>query len=194
MAGVVRVRDVESSATTTSTSSTSAARGSASSTRNNRDDNPYADLPPPLPRYHPMAFLPRALWMVSSSYILHLMGVYETVTKSPQVKHEWFKVGLATSTLLLFLKAYMELYVGKLHNKQINYKTMPQTTHAAIVLLLVSTLSFQVALWPVYGVGKSIVVMIMVTAFLINFCLIFPTIWQNLIALVLLTFFLQEYQ
>jgi hypothetical protein len=223
-------RDVESSRPT------AASRGR----QPNSPENPYADLPPPLPRWDPRAFLPRGLWMGGSLYFMHKMDVYHNIMRSPDIRHEWFKIGLAcsvgklryqaakgawtfakdTTTIqkltqqnpshvsiffpscthttvpaLLFLKSYVELYVGKLQHKEISYKTMPQSTHASIVLLLVAGIAFQVALWPVYGGGKSIIIMFfLVPAFLINFCLMFPTVVQNMIALVVLTFFMQEYQ
>jgi hypothetical protein len=94
---------------------------------------------------------------------------------------------------LLFLKAYVELYTGKVQRKQVSYETIPQLTHAAIVLILVSGISFHLALWPEFG-GNSMFIMFLVGTFLVNFCLMFPTIVQNLAGLVLLTFFIQEYQ
>jgi hypothetical protein len=132
--------------------------------------------------------------MLGSTYFMHQMDVYRTIMTSPSVSHTWFKVGLGASVTLMFLKAYVELYVGKLHNQTISYRTMPRSTHASIGLLLLAGSCFQVALWPAYGVGKSIVIIVLLVTFLINFCLMFPTVVQNMIAIVLLTFFLQEYQ
>ena len=91
------------------------------------------------------------------------------------------------------VKAYVELYTGKLQKKEVSYKTMPQSTHAAIILICLSGLAFHIALWPAYG-GESMFVMFLVGTFLLNFCLMFPTIIQNMVAVVALTFFLQEYQ
>ena len=97
------------------------------------------------------------------------------------------------SAALFSLKAYVEMYTGKLQKKEVSYKSIPQITHAAILLIFVSGIAFHVALWPVYG-ANSMFVMFLVGAFLLNFCLMFPTIVQNVVGLGLLTFFIQEYK
>ena len=104
-----------------------------------------------------------------------------------------FSLSLSYSALLL-VKAYVELYTGKLQKKEVSYQTMKQETHAAIILICLSGIAFQISLWPVYGFGNSMFVMFMVSVFLFNFCLMFPTIVQNIVAVVVLTFFLQEYK
>ena len=102
-------------------------------------------------------------------------------------------------TLLLFsfpgiimVKAYVEMYAGKLQKQKISYKTFPQTTHTVLVLIILSSISFNVALWPAFGSG-AMVVMSLVGTFILNFCMLMPTYVQNLVAFVLLAFFLQEY-
>ena len=85
------------------------------------------------------------------------------------------------------------MYTGKLQKQEVSYKALPQLTHAAILLIFLSGIAFHIALWPVYG-GQSMFVMFLVGAFLLNFCLMFPTIVQNLVAFAMLTFFIQEYQ
>lgn len=87
----------------------------------------------------------------------------------------------------------MELYQGKLQKKEVSYETVPQLTHAAIGLILLSGIAFHVALWPEFG-SNSIFIMFLVASFQVNFCLMFPTIVQNLAAFAVLTFFIQEYQ
>jgi hypothetical protein len=124
---------------------------------------------------------------------MHRMEVYHNLMTSPDISHEWFKIGLAASIALLMVKAYVELYTGKLQKKQVSYKTMPQSTHAAILLICLSGVAFHVALWPVYE-AQSMLVMLAVSTFLLNVCLLFPTIVQNIVAFVVLAFFLQEYQ
>lgn len=161
-----------------------------------RLNNPYAPgqpLPPMRPHWHPLNVLTRSLWMVGSLWVLHRMSTYDTLLKSPDIRHEWFKIGLAASIALLIVKAYVEMYTGKLQKKQVSYKTMPQSTHAAILLIILSGVAFHMALWPAYG-GQSMMVMFAVSVFLLNFCLMFPTIVQNIAAFAVLTFFLQEYQ
>mmetsp|Transcript_2601 Transcript_2601/g.4199 ORF Transcript_2601/g.4199 Transcript_2601/m.4199 type:complete len:173 (-) Transcript_2601:85-603(-) len=160
-----------------------------------RLNNPYATGQPiPIrPRWHPLNVLQRGMWMLISVYVLHRMDTYTIVMTSPDVSHEWFKVGLAASIALLLVKAYVEMYTGRLQKKEVSYKTMPQSTHAAILLLCLSGLSFHLALWPVYG-GKAMFIMFAVGIFLMNFCLMFPTIVQNIVAFAVLTFFLQVYK
>ena len=102
-------------------------------------------------------------------------------------------IALSFSTALFSLKAYVEMYTGKLHKQEVSYKALPQLTHAAILLICLSGMSFHIALWPVYG-AQSMFVMFLVGAFLLNFCLMFPTIVQNIVAFALFTFFIQEYQ
>ena len=66
-------------------------------------NNPYNSsnaagaLQPIRSRYHPMNILSRGMWMSLSLYILHRMNVYTTIMTSPDISHEWFKVGLAAS-------------------------------------------------------------------------------------------------
>jgi hypothetical protein len=94
---------------------------------------------------------------------------------------------------ILFIKGYAELYLGKVQKKKVSYETIPQLTHAIMVLILLASISFHVALWPVYH-SKSMLIMFLLGCFLFNFCLLMPTTVQNLVAIVLLTLFLQEYK
>jgi hypothetical protein len=58
--------------------------------------NPYNDqnlLPP----HHPFTVLKRVLYVSLSVYALLHFKFYETILHSPNVQHEWFKVGLATT-------------------------------------------------------------------------------------------------
>jgi len=144
-------------------------------------------------RWHPINAISRSLWMGGSLYFLDRMDTYHNIMHSPNISHEWFKAGLAASIALFSIKAYVEMYTGKLQKQEVSYKALPQLTHAAILLILLSGIAFHVSLWPVYG-SQSMVIMFLVGAFLLNFCLMFPTVVQNLVALVVLTFFLQEYQ
>lgn len=108
-------------------------------------------------------------------------------------RNSWLSHSLLLLSALFTLKAYVEMYSGKIQKKEITYKTIPQITHAAIALLFLSGFAFHIALWPVYG-GQSMFLMFLVGTFLLNFCLLFPTIIQNLVGFALLTFFIQEYQ
>ena len=93
---------------------------------------------------------------------------------------------------MLFVKAYVELYAGKLLKQRICYKEFPHSTHTVMVLIVVSSIAFHLALWPVFG-AASMVILFLVGMFILNFCLLMPTSVQNLVAFALLTFFIQEY-
>jgi hypothetical protein len=97
-----------------------------------------------------------------------------------------------SGTAILFVKAYVELYAGKLHKQKISYKEFPQSTHAVMALILASSVAFHLSLWPVFG-SASMLIMFLVGMFILNFCLLMPTYVQNLVAFALLTFFIQEY-
>jgi uncharacterized membrane protein len=85
------------------------------------------------------------------------------------------------------------MYAGKLKKQNVNYENFPRSTQSALLLLILASLAFHAALWPVYG-GKSMIIMTLVGALLLNFCMLFPTYVQNFVTFVLLTFFLQEYK
>ena len=113
--------------------------------------------------------------------------------KSPNVSHEWFKIGLASTVAILFLKAYVELYSGRLQKKEVKYDNFKQETHLVLILILWTSLSFHIALWGEYG-STSMVIMFLLGMFILNFCLLMPTSVQNVVAFGLITFFLQEYK
>lgn len=94
---------------------------------------------------------------------------------------------------LLFIKAYVEMFAGKLKKKKVNYENFPQSTHAAIIFILLSSVAFHAALWPAYG-WKTFAIMILVGyGVLLQFCLLVPTYVQNIVGFVAMTFFIQEY-
>ena len=167
-----------------------------SQTGNGSVNNPYSSsssVTNVLPTWHPINVLRKCLYMGGSLYGLNYFDAYNTLMKSPNVSHEWFKLGLAASIGFLFLKIYVELYIGKVKKQKVNYEEFPQETHGAILFLLLASVGFNVALWPAYG-GNAMIVMLLVGMFLLNFCLLFPTWLQNLVGIILLTLFLQEYK
>jgi uncharacterized membrane protein len=91
------------------------------------------------------------------------------------------------------VKGYVEMYAGKFQKQKVSYETFPRSTHSAIILILLSSLAYHFALWPAYG-GITMLIMLLFSVFLLNFCLLFPTYVQNLAAFIVLTFFLQEYK
>jgi hypothetical protein len=161
---------------------------------NNNVNNPYSGPEPNiLPTYHPINVLKRCLYMGISLYGLHHFKAYHSIMHSPNVDHEAFKFGIATTVAILFIKAYVELYSGKLQKQEVNYQNFKQSTHAVIMLILLASLSFHIALWGEYG-SNSMFIMFLVGMFLVNFCLLAPTTIQNIVGVGVLTFFLQQYK
>ena len=130
----------------------------------------------------------------TTTWGLHEFGVYHAVLRSPDVSHEWFKVGLGASIAMLIIKSYVELYEGKTRKRRVNYENYRQVTHAVILLILLASVSFHAALWPHYGGFKTILIMIMFGyGVLLQAALLVPTWVQNLVGAALMTFFIQQY-
>jgi hypothetical protein len=85
------------------------------------------------------------------------------------------------------------MFAGKLRRKEVNYTNFPQSTHAVLFMLLLSSIAFHVALWPAYG-WKSVAIMTLIGyGVLLQFCLLVPTYIQNIVGFVGMTLFLQSY-
>jgi len=94
----------------------------------------------------------------------------------------------------LGIKAYVELFEGRFNKKTVNYDNFPQSTHAAIVLFLLSSLAFHIALWPHYRWNSVVVLSLAFFGVILQFLLLVPSWVQNIVSFVVLTFFLQQYQ
>lgn len=78
--------------------------------RANRSNNPYADNGDGTlirSRWHPMNVLQRGIWMSGSIYLLHRMNTYHNIMTSPDISHQWFKVGLAAAIGELSVVTYV---------------------------------------------------------------------------------------
>jgi hypothetical protein len=62
-----------------------------------------------------------------------------------------------------------------------------------MLLLLLSSISFHVALWPAYGWQAVFIMMLVGYGILLQFSLLVPTYVQNIVGFVGMTFFIQEY-
>jgi len=150
---------------------------------------------PPLPPRHPLNILYRTSVIGGSVYGLHRMSVFHNIVKSPQVDHQWFKVGLAASIAVSMIKAYMELYEGKIRKQKVQYQNYRSCTHAVMLLILLASIAFHKSLWGLYGGMKTMFIMFLFGfGILLQLCLFLPTSVQNGIAFIGLTFFLQQYQ
>ena len=86
--------------------------------------------------------------------------VFHNILHSPDINHELFKVGLATSIAIMLLKGYVELYAGKTQKRKVEYDNFKSATHWTILLILISWISFHLSLSPVYGTFKTWLIMI----------------------------------
>lgn len=94
---------------------------------------------------------------------------------------------------VLSLKAYVEIFAGKIQKKKVNYENFRQTTHAVMWLLLISTVSFHAALWPAYQWNTLVIMAIIGYGVLLQASLLVPTYVQNAVGIIAMTFFLQQY-
>mmetsp|Transcript_6102 Transcript_6102/g.8731 ORF Transcript_6102/g.8731 Transcript_6102/m.8731 type:complete len:182 (+) Transcript_6102:221-766(+) len=160
--------------------------------------NPYSNTmkdPNLLPARHPYNIIKRSVIMGSCLWGLHEFKVYHNVMKSPHVRHEWFKIGVVSSIAILFVKAYVEMYAGQYKKQKVNYENFRQSTHAIMLLILLASLSFNLALWPQYGGFKTMVILTMFGfGILLQFALLFPSYIQNPVSFILLILFLVEYK
>ena len=122
-------------------------------------------------------------------------NVFHNIMHNPKVSHEWFKVGLAASIAIVFLKGYVELYKGRRQGKKVEYENFKTATHCTILLILLSWISFHLSLSPVYGTVKTWLIMIgFGWGVLIQSALFIPVWAQNIISVVLMTYFLHVYK
>lgn len=121
--------------------------------------------------------------------------VFHNILHNPNVSHELFKIGLASSIAVMAIKGYVELYQGKRNNKKVEYENFKSATHWTILFILAAWVSFHMALSPVYGTLKTWLIMIgFGWGVLIQSALLIPVWAQNIISVVLMTFFLQMYK
>lgn len=122
-------------------------------------------------------------------------NVFHNIMHNPKVSHECFKVGLAASIAIVFLKGYVELYKGKKQGKKVEYENFKTATHCTILLILLSWISFHLSLSPVYGTVKTWLIMIgFGWGVLIQCALFIPVSAQNIISVVFMTYFLHVYK
>ena len=94
---------------------------------------------------------------------------------------------------LLGVKAYVEIFEGRMRKTTVNYKNFRQSTHAAIGLFVLSSLAFHIALWPHYHWNTILVLGIAFFGVILQLLLLLPSWLQNIVSFVAVTLFLQEY-
>ena len=123
------------------------------------------------------------------------MNVFDKIMHSPEVSHTWFKLGLASSVAVMMIKGWVELVEGKKRKRKICYDNFRQATHWTILLIMVAWMSFHLSLSPVYGHFKTWLIMVgFGWGVLVQSSLMIPVYGQNIISIVLLTVFLQQYK
>ena len=159
-------------------------------------DNPFNQVegPPMLPARHPLNILKRGSYIGLSLYGWHYFEVYHNILHSPKISHEWFKIFLTATIGALAVKAYVEIFGGKLQKRTVNYKNFKHETHATIVFIILCGFSFHAALWPVYGAKSFLIAWLGFFGVVLQITLLIPTYVQNIAGVIFLTFFLQQYQ
>lgn len=138
--------------------------------------------------------LVRLLYMAVTIYVLHrFFNFFRVLFQSPHIRHGWFQLGLAGTIAVLGVKAYVEIWQGRVQHATVNYQNFRQSTHAAMFLIGLSSVAFNVALWPHYGWNAPFVLGLTFWGIVLQFCLLLPIAVQNIIAAALLTLFVQEY-
>jgi hypothetical protein len=98
------------------------------------------------------------------------------------------------STALFGVKAYLEMYEGKLKKKKVEYQNYKNATHAALLLWSLASFAFNKALWGEYGIKTLFLSILVGYGIILQFMLLVPTWVQNVVGFIGLTFFLQQYQ
>jgi len=157
-------------------------------------NNPYGGNQRPLTASEKLVnTIYRATVLIGSIYYLHTLELYVTVLRSPKISHSWFKIGLATSIAILFVKFYVEIFMGKLNKKTVNYKNFRQSTHFIMFLLLLASVAFHISLWPAFGMQTVFIMTVIGYGILVQISLLLPIYVQNIGGVVSLTLFIQQY-
>mmetsp|Transcript_4551 Transcript_4551/g.6457 ORF Transcript_4551/g.6457 Transcript_4551/m.6457 type:complete len:186 (+) Transcript_4551:54-611(+) len=163
-----------------------------SSSTENKSTLPPQDMGA-IPPNHPFNILYRISVLGGSLWGLHFMKVFHAIIHGVKVNHTIFKIGMAASIAIQCIKGYMELYEGQLKKKRVEYKNYKTATHVTIILILVASLAFHLALWPEYGFQTLLVMFLFGYGILLQILLLIPTYIQNPITIVAMTYFLQQY-
>jgi hypothetical protein len=157
---------------------------------NNNGVGPQLGLHP----RHPVNLMYRAAVILGSLYGLHMMEVFHKVLRGPDINHEWFKLGLAATIAISMIKAYMEMFEGRVRKQKVDYQNYKNATHSVMILFLLASVSFHISLWEEFGGLKTLFINFLFGyGVLLQLCLLFPTWVQNVVAFIGLTFFLQQY-
>jgi len=133
--------------------------------------------------------------IASSVYGLAELKVLNALLTSPKINHTSFNVCVLTCLLMLTGKTYLEGVRQTVYKEKLSYETHRQTTHAAIVLILLSSASYFFALLPKYRLLTSLLICSMTGyGVVFNFFVLVPYTWiQNSVGFVLGIWFIQAW-
>ena len=146
---------------------------------------------------NPAMLLFTAATFAAASYGLMEMGLYEAlIHHDTKVNHTALTISLMSTLVLVAVKVYMEnLRPTRDSKDKLVYENYKSLTHAALVLILISCMGFNVAILPRFGFAKTCLISLMVGyGVVFNFLVLVPWNWvQNLVGVVGGTWFLQLY-
>ena len=148
---------------------------------------------------NPLSIIFNYIWSASvftiACYSLWELNFLKILLHSPKINHTLFLLSLSSSILILTIKIYLEAIAIPILKQVISYETIPQLTHLALILILISSFTFIFSISPQIGIIK---------AFGISCIVGYGIVWQyflnvpysnlqNVIALVGCVYFLQLY-
>lgn len=117
------------------------------------------------------------------------------VAPNTGVNHFLLNLSITSTLILLTLKVYLEQLRPDRNTLKLSYETHRKQTHLCIALIVISSLLFNLSLYPRYGFTQTMIITSMVGyGVLWQFFMLVPySLAQNLAGIVGATYFLQEY-
>ncbi|EKU22193.1 hypothetical protein NGA_0182510 [Nannochloropsis gaditana CCMP526] len=88
-------------------------------------------------------------------------------------------VSVAASSIFVLLWAYLDVYVGAVLGKQVDYPEARRVTHALLVSLLVTLVSLTIAVWPIYQATALVLVCMLSYGVLFQVVILVPASVYN---------------
>ena len=136
-----------------------------------------------------------ALAVISGAmFALNKIDFMNEVLTSPKINHGVMQIGLSMTILLMFIKIYMETIKVSIMKQECTYANNKDLTHAAIALIMITSVTLHWAMWGLWGWYTPIVMAIMSYGVLMQLIVLIPnSIVQNMLCIVGGTYFLQVY-
>jgi len=133
--------------------------------------------------------------LTSSSYGLSDFNVLYILLHSVKVNHAFLTISVLSAATFLTFKIYLENVRAPMNNLKVTYETHRTQTHIAIGLIAVSSLAFNLAIYPRFGFFHTLLISAMVgygVLFQLIVLIPYPSV-QNGVGFIACTFFLQQY-